>query len=188
MNSGQVASRSREEIAEAIRTFTSADWVRLTRVAGYFAAGRPIEPEDLLQEAFERALDSRTCPVNVDVVKFLAEAIRSIAHGESEKVEHRLVSVAQTENEEAAILDYPDPNPSSETKMIIEESTETLRCSLLKLFDDDQHARDIVEGTMSDMTAEELRELTGLDKTAYDSKRRLIRRRIDKAFPDGWKS
>lgn len=37
------------------------------------------------------------------------------------------------------------------------------------------------------MTAEELRELTGLSLTAYNSKRRLIRRRIDNAFPQGWK-
>jgi RNA polymerase sigma-70 factor (ECF subfamily) len=34
---------------------------------------------------------------------------------------------------------------------------------------------------------EELRELTELDMTGYATKRRLIRRRIDKAFPQGWK-
>ena len=48
----------------------------------------------------------------------------------------------------------------------------------------DQLARDIVEGTMEDMAADELRELIGLGPTAYDSKRRLIRRRIDKAYPE----
>ena len=40
---------------------------------------------------------------------------------------------------------------------------------------------------MEEMTAEEMRELTGLDKTGYDSKRKLIRRRIDKQYPEGWK-
>ena len=34
---------------------------------------------------------------------------------------------------------------------------------------------------------DEVRELTGLDKTAYDSKRKLIRRRIDKKYPEGFK-
>jgi hypothetical protein len=38
---------------------------------------------------------------------------------------------------------------------------------------------------MEEMEGEELQELTELDATAYQSKRRLIRRRIDKTFPEG---
>jgi len=41
----------------------------------------------------------------------------------------------------------------------------------------------MIEGT----DGEELRALVDLDRTAFASKRRLIRRRIDKAFPNGWK-
>jgi hypothetical protein len=40
---------------------------------------------------------------------------------------------------------------------------------------------------MEELTVDEMRELTGLDKIAYDSKRKLIRRRIDKQYPGGWK-
>jgi RNA polymerase sigma-70 factor (ECF subfamily) len=40
---------------------------------------------------------------------------------------------------------------------------------------------------MENLNADELRELTGLDKTAYDSKLKLIRRRIDNKYPEGWK-
>jgi hypothetical protein len=40
---------------------------------------------------------------------------------------------------------------------------------------------------MDDMAGEELRELTGLDKVAYDSKRKAIRRKIAKHYPNGWK-
>jgi RNA polymerase sigma-70 factor (ECF subfamily) len=63
-----------------------------------------------------------------------------------------------------------------------------VRRHVLSLFDDDPEARDIVEGTMEGLSPGELRELTGLDKTAYASKRRLIRRRIENAYPEGWKS
>ena len=38
------------------------------------------------------------------------------------------------------------------------------------------------------MSVEELKELTGLDATGYNSKLKLIRRRIDKKFPKGWAS
>ena len=40
---------------------------------------------------------------------------------------------------------------------------------------------------MSDLSVAEMLELTGLDKTAYQSKRKFIRRTIDKHFPNGWK-
>lgn len=58
---------------------------------------------------------------------------------------------------------------------------------MLALFDDDSQALDLVEGIMEGFGADELRELTGLDGTAYASKRRLIRRTIDKHYPAGWK-
>jgi len=190
VNSGQVAAhRNRDEIADAIRTLTSADWARLRKVANYYA--RPqIGPKDLLQEAFVRALDGRTCPAHVDVVKFLAEAMRSIADGESEKVEHRLplVSiVAKTGEALPQAVNHPDPALSAEDWLIDEEEAGLLRRNILAIFDDDPVAQIIVEGMMEEMNAEELRELSGLDKTAYDSKRKLIRRRIDKQYPEGWK-
>jgi hypothetical protein len=59
---------------------------------------------------------------------------------------------------------------------------------ILNVFADDPTAQIIVEGIMEGMDGEELRALTELDDTAFGSKRRLIRRRIDKAFPKGWKS
>lgn len=189
MSTGQLAARSRDEIASAIRALTPVEWGRLRLVARKYAAGRPIEADDLLQEAIVRAVDSRVCPAHVDVVRFLAEAMRSIAHGESERVEHRLVlvPVAKTGEPPVEVLAVPDPAPHAEACMISEEDAARIRKTILALFDDDPQARDIVEGTMEEMTAEELRELTGLSLNAYNSKRRLIRRRIDNAFPQGWK-
>ena len=52
----------------------------------------------------------------------------------------------------------------------------------LAAFVDDQAARDIVEGTLAGMNGQELRELIGLDQTTYDSKRKLVRRRIDNTY------
>jgi DNA-directed RNA polymerase specialized sigma24 family protein len=188
VNSGLASpSRSSAEIAEAIRTLTPVDCVRLRKVAQRYAFGRPIEPEDLLQEAYMRALDGRHSPTNVDVVKFLAEAMRSIAHGEAEKAENKLTLVPIAGDHESQVLSHPDPTPNAEEGLVVEQNAAIIRRSLLALFSDDARARDIVEGTLEDLTAEELRELTGLDETSYASKRRLIRRKIDKAYPNGWK-
>ena len=176
-----IATRSRDEIESAIRSFTDDDLLRLRKVSWCYAS-QYIEAEDLFQEAIVRALEGRRkCPVNIDVVKFLAEAMRSIAHGESEKLENR-----DDTDGESEILNPPDPSPSIEEAMIDEESTKILHDRILSLFEEGTPACDMVQGMMDDWSAEELREVMGLDKTAYASLRRLIRRRINKEYPEGW--
>jgi RNA polymerase sigma-70 factor (ECF subfamily) len=147
--------------------------------------------EDLLQEAFLRALneDGRKCPVGIDVVKFLAEAMRSIANGEGEKIRAVavLVPIGTHDNGDDQAYQVADGTPSTEDRLVSNEETVQRRQDLLAIFEDDEAARDIVDGTIEGMSTDEMRELTGLGKTAYDSKRKLIRRRIDKRYPDGWK-
>lgn len=179
----------RDDIAKAIRALTPADWIRLKKVAVSYSAGWPIGPQDLLQEAFARAMDGRQCPTDVTVVKFLAEAMRSIAHGESEKVEHRLLLVSASVSEETRqeAFAYPDASPNAEQRMVSNETVAEVRGAILALFSDDDHAQVIAEGLMDGIDGEELRALCGLEATAYNSKRRLVRRRIEKAYPEGWK-
>jgi hypothetical protein len=51
------------------------------------------------------------------------------------------------------------------------------------LFADNPAALRMLEGMLDGMEGEALRSLTDLSETEFASKRRLIRRRIDKAFP-----
>lgn len=183
---GATAVKGRTEIEEEVRSFSQADWIRLGKVAASYAR-RVISADDLLQEAFVRALDgSRVCPAHVGAVRFLAEAMRSIADGERDKAARKPALVPiDGSNMACEPVDYPDPAPGVEQRMIDDQHEARIRGDLLSLFDDDPTAKDIVEGEMEGMSAEELRELTGLDSTAYDSKRRLIRRRINKRYPKG---
>ena len=141
--------------------------------------------EDLLQEAFARALedDGRKCPIDVDVVRFLAEAIRSIDDGEREKAGliPAMVSISVHDDGTDPAYRVADGTSTVELRLVRDEETAQRRHDLLA-----PQARDIVEGTIAGMTPDDMRELTGLDKKAYDSKRKLIRRRIDKKYPDGW--
>ncbi len=157
-------------------------------VAKHFTFGRPIDPEDLLQEAFIRALDTRKCPVDVDVVKFLIGVMRSVLSGESEKAENQLtvvLSAVTTNDDQDEPVEFADPSPSIEEDLIDRQNAANIQRTILALFDDDPEARVIVEGDIAGWSAEDLRAYTGLDKTAYDSKRRLIRRRLNKADTRG---
>jgi DNA-directed RNA polymerase specialized sigma24 family protein len=184
------AVRTHDEIADAIRALTHAQWARLRLVAEKYAWRCPLGPDDLLQEAFLRALEGgRKCPAHVDVVRFLAEAMRSIADGEAEKIENQVVltPIAQFGDEQDGAVDPEEPRLNAENAAMCKQNVAALRNAMLALFNDDSQARDLVEGIMEDFTAEELRKLTELDETAYASKRRLMRRTIDKHYPKGWK-
>jgi DNA-directed RNA polymerase specialized sigma24 family protein len=181
------ARQMRGELADAISGLSDAEWGRLRKVAAAYARGRPIEADDLLQEAFRRALDgARHCPAHVTVVKFLAEAMRSIAHAEKEKGDNQPVLVEIARHGDSEAVDPPDSRLDPEQLSMSSEATGIVKAAMLALFDDDPIAQIILEGMMEEMEGEELRELTELDATAYQSKRKLIRRRIDKAFPVGW--
>lgn len=189
MQSGQdKAKRSGDDIAKAVRELTPAEWIRLRKSADFWAKGRPIGAKDLLQEAFARAIDSRVCPADVGIVKFLAQTMRSIASGEGEKTDNKLQRVSANASEVVAqkVLNFRDPAPGAEQQILSEETVLEIRSGILALFGDDPAAQLIAEGLMDGNDGEELRAVCELDVTAYNSKRRLVRRRIEKAFLKGW--
>jgi hypothetical protein len=55
--------------------------------------------------------------------------------------------------------------------------------ALRDLFADDPTAQVMLDGMLDGLEGEALRALTELSEIEFASKRRLIRRRIDKAFP-----
>lgn len=189
---GLAPIRSRDEIEAAIRSLGAPQWARLRKIAGIYARAGAIEAEDLLQEAIARALSTRTCPADVDVVRFLNLAMRSIADGEREKLKAvtKLIPVAQTGEQGEGECDLVDEgNSPDETLIAKQEAAASFATyqAIRALFDDDPVAKDVLDGLLEDLSVEEIRELTGLDKTGYESKRKLIRRRIDRAYPGGWK-
>lgn len=175
--------RSRAEIAAAIRELTPAAALRLRKTARRYAFGTSFDEDALLHEAFVRALlGDRNCPVTVDVVRFLAEAIRSIADGERQKIKRRREVPLPDHADPAPQSPEPaDPSPNPEEQMIRDEEAAAGKAELIAMFDDDVVAQTLVEGILDGVKGEELRALTDLDQKGYDTKRRLIRRRIEKS-------
>ena len=84
-------------------------------------------------------------------------------------------------------MDPEEPRLNAEDATVCKQNVAAFRQAMLAPFNDDPQVRDLVEGIMEGFTADELRELTGLDETSYASKRRRVRRTIDKHYPEGWK-
>lgn len=179
------------EIRKAIRALKPADFLRLHKVARALCRGAAFEADDLLQEAFHRALDgTRHCPRHVEVVQFLVGAMRSIASDWSKarrrRPEMSLVTSAGDLRE--VIVQVCDSRPDAHEQLASDQEEACLRTAVCNLFSDDAVARRMVEGIMDGAQGAELRALTGLNETEFASKRRLVRRRIDRAFPKEWKS
>jgi DNA-directed RNA polymerase specialized sigma24 family protein len=182
--------RSHEEVETAIRAFTDAQWARLGRVGRRYAWRCRWDPDDLVQEAIARALaGGRNCPAHVDVVKFLAEAIRGIADDEAEKAEiaTRHVPIVTPGEEAPGAVDVEHESLNAEENAVEAENLTEIRAAILALFDDDPVARDLADGVMEEMSKVELCEMLALDAKSYASKRRFIRRRVDERWPQGWK-
>ncbi len=179
-----------EEIAEAICALSVAQWNKLQKIARLYR--RSYEAEDLLQEAFTRALSgSRNCPRDINILHFLAETMRSIASDRAKSLRRKpelKFADLNGGNDEGEELEYdpPETKPTAEQHLSSEQDVKKIKESILVIFKDDEIAQIMVEGIMEGMEGEELRNLTDLDKTAFNSKRRLISRRLNKAYPEGW--
>jgi DNA-directed RNA polymerase specialized sigma24 family protein len=159
------ADTSLRHAEAAIRSLTAADQVALMTIARLYARKTPYDYEDLLQEAFARVLSGRRAwPHDLAAVPFLWGVMRSIAREWKKKVPDTLPEGADPGGEERLA------NASLDVAKI------------LALFDDDPVAQVIVRGMMEGAHGLELQDLSGLDKTDYESKRTKIRRGIEKLW------
>lgn len=175
-----------DEIKVKLCTLSNADAVRLQRIAYYYSKDR-LNSDDLLFRAFEKALSGeRNCPRNIGVMMFMRGIIRSLASSEFKALKRSPVisenDLCHDDGNDPTPIEHPSLEPSAEETLVLAENVAAILC----LFNDDEIARIMIEGIMEEMDAKELQELTGLDCTAYESKRKKIRRRIDKAYPKGF--
>jgi DNA-directed RNA polymerase specialized sigma24 family protein len=153
------------EAGAAIRSLTAADKIALTKIARLYAKKTPYDHEDLLQEAICRVLaGTRAWPRHLATLPFLWGVVRSIAWEWKKEL-------PDTPSDGA--------DPASEERRAI-AGLDVIK--IIALFDDDPAAQIIVRGMMEGARGQELQDLSGLDKTDYESKRTKIRRRIEKLW------
>jgi RNA polymerase sigma-70 factor (ECF subfamily) len=161
-----VASYSLAEALTAVKSLSDADRTALLKVARVYARTRKTkyDYQDLLHEAIARILEGkRNWPAGLPFVPFVSGVIRGIAW-EWRTEAHNKPSSEPAVYEEGGVIARIDTQ------------------KLLALFDDDALARGIVIGMMEGARGEELRRSSGLSDTEYESKRRKIRRRIERQW------
>jgi hypothetical protein len=175
------ALRTRDDVEAAIGAFSEADWARLQRLGAASTFKTGWGSEDLLQEAILRTLQgTRNCPTDVDVIKHLIDTMSSIANGERDKARNQFPHLPTLQPGVSGAVDLASSAWSAEEKLVYEGG----RVEIVTLFDDDPVAKELAEGIIAGFETAQLKELTGLQGTAYNTKRTLIRRRLLKFSPN----
>ena len=191
---------TRAEFESAIASLGAADRVRLRRIAlGYWGSSR-MAPDELINEACLRTIrGSRPWPADMDVVKFLAGVIRSVASAASDSrksaglkafaaiANTRLAEFEGVVDRRGVVVAFNNPTASPEELLIEREQEEEearrfteWRQALLDEFSDDYEAQLIVEGMLDGLRGEGLRDVAGLTGGAFDTKYKKVHRRIER--------
>ena len=157
------AALSQAELIAIIQALGEADKIALMKIARLYARRTPFDHDDLLQEAICRVLSGkRVWARGVPVRSFLLGVMRSIAWEWKSKPHE-------------AVVDAPDPGFGESPILASIDSAK-----IIAMFADDLVAQKIVLGMMEGARGEDLQRSSGLGKVEYDSKRKKIRRRIEK--------
>ncbi len=176
-----------EESAAALRRLSDGELRRLEQLARLRAIGlHAVDWRDLLHEAIARLLDgSRRWPLDVSLVVFLRETMRSIASDHWRRLEESVVMAeaelgVHEETGEGALDNATDPVASPERRT---SAAETL-IRIEEAFKGDEDALKVMTGMAAGKTPREIREEVGMNEKRYASTQRRIRRRLAREFPD----
>jgi hypothetical protein len=157
---------SRTEVESTILSLSDGEKTALIKIARVYARKRntPYDHEDLVYEAFTRIIDERRkWPRGEPAVKFIGGVIVSIAWEWRNSIEV---------NEETEVGDKGAEEQSTVARIDAK--------IIVNMFEDDKVAQRIVVAMIEGARGEELQNLSGLTNTEYESKRRKIRRRLER--------
>lgn len=193
---------SPDELREAIERLTAEELYKLTKAAGYYLFGSEYQnPSELLNEAILRAMNAamgaqgRPWKKSVGFFSFLMMCMRGIASDSADSVgQKRTLRIDALTTEALSGEDLLGAKGFSHQGVEdqIEERQETsLRQAIAKsdsdaidhFFKTDDNVSFIIMGYKDEMTAEEIRAVSGMSATEYDTAKRRFRRGLDKMFP-----
>lgn len=179
---------SQQDVAEGLCGLTDADLRRLEGIARIRVLGlHELEWQDLLHEAIARTLDgTRQWPIEVDLLVFLRETMRSIASEHwRRKRANPMVSDSHlhtsSEDEDASAFESVvglavDPaRDAAATEMI---------ARIEEVFKDDHDALHVLRGMTLGKSPSEIQDEGEMNGRRYASTQRRIRRTLARAFPD----
>lgn len=197
-----------QELALAISRLTPAERLRLRKKAEILLWGTEFsDPMELLNEAVKRAMvgasgtpqegeRGRPWPLErVPLPAFLSKVMESIADASQESTfqtrTDRLEEMTGEDGSVDAVMYRAGHSQTDVLSTLLSWEDRAARiaaaredvAAIERHFKDDQVVLAILEGEKEGMSAKEVCEMFGFDRTTYDSARRRLRRNVDKLMP-----
>lgn len=196
-----------EEIGEAVERLTEAELGRIYRAAQYALFGTEYtNPLELLGEAVQRTLEGvgvkegRHWPKDVHFVAYIIRTMQSIADGSSNSIIQSRTAYLETmagrdgDAELALAQEGFSSQDVVEQALEVEDATErqaraAADAALIEAhFAGDEEIQFLIMGDKEGMKPDEIRAVSGMDQTAYNTARRRYRRGLNTLMPGRRKS
>lgn len=191
-----------EDVRQAYESLTNVELYRLHKLARALLAGTEYsDPEELLNEALVRTLRAangekgRRWPKSVPFVAFLGQTMKGLADDslnssyikQTQEME-ALATEALTADEAIGARGHAHPDVVT---LAIEAGENSDNCDRATRdaaridahFAGDDEVGWLVMGHKDGLKAAEIRDLSGMDQTQYETARRRFRRGLEKLFP-----
>jgi DNA-directed RNA polymerase specialized sigma24 family protein len=163
------------EMYDSIETISEADMARFVSVARGFSRLCGIDADELLQEAFTRALEGRrTCERGTDLVPFLCGVMKSFVSQENEARKEGFRRTVVMRGGEPVLPDVPADDPSPERSAISAIDDKARLAEIEALAVGDEKLQLLIEGIYDKMRGAELQELLGVDKNGLAAVRKRL--------------
>ena len=176
-----------DEVVAGLSALGELDVARLDGISRGLARTADMEPKDLLHEAVHRMVTKRTCPVDVDIVSFTIQTMKSIAstsyRRRRQNLEEGVTSIPIAANDGG--FDVADDAVSPEEQAL----ARIFHGKCLELVDatvaDDEELQLLVMGLCDGLLGRQLEELLETDTKGLAAARIRLANRLRRAFPDG---
>ncbi|WP_077145891.1 sigma-70 family RNA polymerase sigma factor [Sphingopyxis sp. KK2] len=176
-----------EEVVEGLRSLGAPQFAILNGVSRGLAGTAGMEPDELMNEAFVRVIDARTCPVDVDMVGFCIMTMKSIASTAHRKRKKEVAEgtkhVPIAANDGA--LDPADDAVSPENEALSRIFHGECLARVDAAISDDEELQLLVMGLCDNLIGKKLEELLGTNTKGLAAARKRLAKRLAKAFPAG---
>lgn len=191
-----------DDVRQAYEALTNDDLYRLLKLARVFLIGTEYtDPQGLLNEALMRTLRAangekgRRWPKDVPFMAFLVQTMRGLAddslnssHVRQTQDVEALATEALTADEALGLRGHAHPDfvtlaVEAEERSILSDRAKQDAARIDAYFTGDEEVGWLIMGHKDDLKAAEIRDLSGMSQTQYETARRRFRRGLEKLFP-----
>lgn len=176
-----------DEVVAGLFALSDSDLGRLDGISKGLARTADMEPRDLLHEAFHRIVTRRTCPIDVDIMGFVIQTMKSIAstayRRSKRDVDEGTTSIPIAANDGGFDVadDAASPEDQALARIFYGQCLDRVDAAIA----DDEELQLLVMGLCDGLLGRQLEEALDTDTKGLAAARKRLANRLRKAFPDG---